>query len=300
VVAQQPTRSSLSLQTRDGLLRQLLTGYGFILSLGVATAALASQIASAHQREDYDRRIKVDLEHKVIEHTAELQAANKELEAFSYSVSHDLRAPLRAIDGFSQALLEDCTSQLDDQGKNYLNRVRAATQRMGQLIDDMLELSRVTRAEMRREAINLSALATEVLTDLQKSQPERKVDWHVEPELMAEGDPRLLRVVLDNLLGNAWKYSARQSNPRIEFGATRNADGVTEFFTRDNGVGFDMAYAGKLFGAFQRLHTLSEFPGTGIGLATVQRIVHRHGGRVHGEGAMGQGATFYFSLPAQG
>ena len=300
VIAQQPTRASLSLQARDALLRQLLVGYGLILLLSAATAVLASRIAGARQREENDRRMKADLEQRVTERTVALQAANQELEAFSYSVSHDLRAPLRAIDGFSQALLEDYLGQLDDQGKNYLNRVRAATQRMGHLIDDMLVLSQITRVEMRREAVDLSALAADVLAELQKSEPERKVDWRIESGLIAEGDAQLLRVALVNLLGNAWKFTGKTANAKIEFGVIPNADGTTDFFVRDNGVGFDMAYASKLFGAFQRLHTLAEFPGTGIGLATVQRIIHRHGGQVHGEGVLGQGATFHFTLPAQG
>ena len=226
-----------------------------------------------------------------------LNAANQELEAFSYSVSHDLRAPLRSIDGFSQALLEDYADQLDDQGKDYLNRVRTATQRMGLLIDDMLTLSRVTRAEMKREIIDLSALAAGVLGELQKNEPTRKVDWYIEPDLTAKGDAQLLRVALVNLLGNAWKFTGKMANARVEFGALRDSGGRMEFFVRDNGAGFDMAYAGKLFGAFQRLHLVSEFPGTGVGLATVQRIVHRHGGQVRGTGVPGQGATFYFTLP---
>jgi len=229
--------------------------------------------------------------------TAELQVANQELEAFSYSVSHDLRAPLRAIDGFSLALLEDCSDMLDDMGKGYLSRVRAATQRMGQLIDDMLELARISRVEMRHEAINLSTIAMEVLLDLKKSDENREVEWDVQPDLIAMGDPRLLRVVLDNLIGNAWKYTSRQSHPHIEFGAMSNPEGVTDYFVRDNGAGFNMTYADKLFGAFQRLHATTEFPGTGVGLAIVQRIIHRHGGRVRGEGVPDQGATFYFSLP---
>jgi PAS domain S-box-containing protein len=247
--------------------------------------------------EEEIHRLNADMEHKVIERTAELAAANKELEAFSYSVSHDLRAPLRSIDGFSQALLEDYANQLDDQAKDYLNRVRSATQRMGHLIDDMLTLSNVTRAEMRRETVDLSALAADVLAELQKSEPERKMDWRIEPDLIAVGDERLLRVLLVNLLGNAWKFTGKTANAEIEFGSMRNAEGATEFFVRDNGAGFDMAYADKLFGAFQRLHLVSEFPGTGIGLATVQRIMHRHGGQVRGTGASGQGATFYFTLP---
>jgi signal transduction histidine kinase len=237
------------------------------------------------------------LEQHVRERTVELQAANQELEAFSYSVSHDLRAPLRSIDGFSQVLLEDYAGRLDDQGKDYLKRVRAATQRMGYLIDDMLTLSRVTRAEMRRKTVDLSALATDVLTELQKSEPGRKVDWSFEPGLIAQGDAQLLRVALVNLLGNAWKFTGKTANAKIEFGALRNAEGAMEFFVRDNGVGFDMAYAGKLFGAFQRLHLSNQFPGSGIGLATVWRIIHRHGGQVRGAGMPDQGATFYFTLP---
>ena len=227
----------------------------------------------------------------------QLNAANQELETFSYSVSHDLRAPLRSIDGFSQALLEDYGDRLDHQGKDYLNRVRGATQHMGQLIDDLLTLSRVTRAEMLRKTVDLSTLAADVLAELQKSEPARRVEWRIEPGLVATGDVQLLRIVLVNLLGNAWKYSAHQPQPLIEFGTMRDDHGATEFFVRDNGAGFDMTYAGKLFGAFQRLHPASEFPGTGVGLATVQRIVHRHGGQVRGVGMPGQGATFYFTLP---
>jgi len=296
VVVQQPARSAMGLAARDEQLRQILAGYGLILLLGTMTAILMLRIAGARQRAESDRRMKADLEQRVIERTIELQAVNRELEAFSYSVSHDLRAPLRAIDGFSQAVLEDYADRLDDQGKDYLNRVRAATQRMGHLIDDMLTLSRVTRVEMQRGTVDLSALAADVFAELQKSEPERKVDWRIEPGLIAQGDAQLLRVALVNLLGNAWKFTGKTANAKIEFGAMRDADGATDFFVRDNGAGFDMTYAGKLFGAFQRLHLTSEFPGTGIGLATVQRIIHRHGGRVWAEGAVGKGATFYFSL----
>jgi light-regulated signal transduction histidine kinase (bacteriophytochrome) len=225
-----------------------------------------------------------------------LELVNKELEAFSYSVSHDLRAPLRSIDGFSQALIEDYADRLDDQARDYLNRVRAATQRMGHLIDDMLALARVTRTEMRRESVDLSALAGDVLAELQKSEPDRRVESHIEPGLVAQGDTPLLRVVLVNLLGNAWKFTGKQAHARIEFGTHPQKTGEPAYFVRDNGAGFDMTYAGKLFGAFQRLHSPHEFPGTGVGLATVQRVVHRHGGRVWTEGAVGKGATFYFTL----
>ncbi len=297
VVVQQPVRASIGLIARDAQLRQLLAGYGLILLLAVMTAILALRITSARQKTESDRQMKVDLERRVLERTTELTAANKELEAFSYSVSHDLRTPLRAIDGFSQVLLDDYADRLDDQARNYLGRVRAATQRMGNLIDDMLTLSRITRAEMQRETVDLSALATEVFAELQASEPERKVDVRIEPGLVAKGDSQLLRVALVNLLGNSWKFTGKTVNAKIEFGAIRNADGTTDFFVRDNGVGFDMTYADKLFGAFQRLHLASEFPGTGIGLATVQRIIRRHGGQTRGEAVPGQGATFNFTLP---
>lgn len=235
---------------------------------------------------------------EIRQRTTELQAANRELEAFSYSVSHDLRAPLRSIDGFSQVVIEDYGDRLDDQGREYLNRVRAATQRMGRLIDDMLALSRVTRSDMQRELVDLGKMANEIFSELQKNEPERNVGWRIGNELFAWGDMRLLRMVLFNLLGNAWKYTAHQPQPRIEFDVQRQADGTMEFFVKDNGAGFDMAYADKLFGAFQRLHTAAEFPGTGVGLAIVQRVIHRHGGQVRGTGIPNQGATFYFTLPA--
>ncbi|HSI43941.1 MAG TPA: CHASE sensor domain-containing protein [Methylotenera sp.] len=236
-------------------------------------------------------------EKEIRQHAVALQTANQELEAFSYSVSHDLRTPLRAIDGFSQAVLEDYSGKLDDQGKNYLQRIRSATQRMGQLIDDMLDLSNIARVEMRHNTVDLSALAQDVITELRNNEPNRVVECHIEPELFAEGDTSLLRVALSNLLGNAWKYSSKTAMPVIKFGMTQDKDGKKEFFVSDNGVGFDMAYADKLFGAFQRLHSISEFPGTGVGLATVQRVIHRHGGSIRGEGILGEGATFYFSLP---
>ncbi len=276
------------------------TEYGLVLMVMSALAILAGlvywSVVALARAEDVQRRLNAELEQRVLERTAELAAANRELEAFSYSVSHDLRAPLRTIDGFSQAVLEDYAARLDDLGKDYLSRVRGATQHMGQLIDDLIKLARVARAEMKREAVDLSALAGEVLSALQKSEPGRELECHIEPGLTAKGDARLLRVVLDNLLGNAWKFTGRKPRARIEFGAIRDTDGAPGFFVRDNGAGFDMTYADKLFGAFQRLHTLSEFPGTGVGLATVQRIVHRHGGRVWAEGALEKGATFYFTL----
>ena len=233
---------------------------------------------------------------ELVQLTAELQRANKELEAFSYSVSHDLRAPLRSIDGFSQALLEDSAERLDEQGKEYLTRIRGATQRMAQLIDALLDLSRITRAELQREGLDLSAMARTVAADLQRQDPMRQVTFVIADNLPAIGDPRLLRVVLENLLDNAWKFTARQPQVYIEVGRFMPPEGTPTFFVRDNGAGFDMAYADKLFGAFQRLHRQGEFLGTGIGLATVQRIIHRHGGRIWADGAIDQGATFYFTL----
>jgi signal transduction histidine kinase len=226
----------------------------------------------------------------------QLHAANAELESFSYSVSHDLRAPLRSIDGFSQALQEDYADKLDEKGKDYLQRVRASSQRMGELIDDLLKLSRVTRGEMRCERVDLTGMALSLAADLQKSAPDREVEFIIADGLTAKGDARLLRIVVDNLLGNAWKYTGKHPRARIEFGFAQNNNGRSAYFVRDDGAGFDMAYADKLFGAFQRLHKQTEFAGTGIGLATVLRIMHRHGGRVWAEGEVEKGATFYFTL----
>ena len=228
-------------------------------------------------------------------HTAQLEAANVELDAFAYSVSHDLRAPLRSIDGFSQALLEDYAGQLDAAGQDYLQRVRAATQRMATLIDDLLDLSRVTRSEMTIAPVDLSELARELATEFTSGDPERHVEIVITPDVAVRADRGLLRVVLQNLMGNAWKFTGKRSDARIEVGVVA-ADGERAYYVRDNGAGFDMAYASKLFGAFQRLHRVTEFPGTGVGLATVQRIIHRHGGRVWAESAVGRGATFYFTL----
>jgi PAS domain S-box-containing protein len=234
-------------------------------------------------------------EEQLKQRTRQLEAANKELEAFSYSVSHDLRAPLNSIDGFSRALLEDYGEHLDAEGQDYLQRVRAAGKRMACLIDDLLGLARVTRSEMRREAVHLSDLVHAVVADLRKIEPERQVTVTIAPDIIAEGDSHLLQVVVENLLGNAWKFTSKQPQAHIEFGILEQDD-TPVYFVSDNGAGFDMTYSEKLFGAFQRLHTSSEFTGTGIGLATVQRIIHRHGGQVWADGAVGQGATFYFTL----
>jgi len=229
----------------------------------------------------------------------ELHAANRELEAFSFSVSHDLRSPLRAVDGFSQELLLQYADKLDDQGRHYLSRIRTGTQRMGQLIDDLLKLSRITRDEMKFERVNLTALAESVNTELQNREPVRNVSFNAKPGLCADCDPRLIRVLLENLLGNAWKFTSKNPSATIAFERTESAD-KPAFVVRDDGAGFDMTYAAKLFGAFQRLHSDREFPGTGIGLATVQRILRRHGGEIWAEGAVGRGAAFYFTIPGSG
>ena len=235
-----------------------------------------------------------ELERQVARRTAELETTNRELESFSYSVSHDLRAPLRAIDGFSQALLEEYSGQLDTTGQDYLSRVRAAAQRMGRLIDDILTLSRVARNEVSREALDLGALAREILVEI-TGRGGRKVEWSVASGLVVRADPRLLRIALANLLDNALKFAKDADPPRIEIGRSPE-EGEPVYFVRDNGVGFDMSRAGKLFGVFQRLHDAREFPGTGIGLATVQRVIRKHGGEIRAESAPGRGATFFFTL----
>jgi len=224
-----------------------------------------------------------------------VEAVNKELEAFAYSVSHDLRAPLRSIDGFSQIIVEDYQDKIDEQGKSYLERIRSASQRMAQLIDDMLNLSRVSRAEMNIRQVNLGKMAQEIADDLLITYPERKAEFIIQDGIKVQGDSHLLRIVLENLLGNAWKYTSKHTSAHIEFGVQQQ-DGKLVYFIRDDGAGFEMDYVHKLFGAFQRLHSSTDFPGTGVGLATVQRVIHRHGGKVWAEGEVEKGATFYFTL----
>jgi signal transduction histidine kinase len=251
-----------------------------------------------HRVEDVTEFIR--LRHLNKEREDALARANEEFEAFCYSVSHDLRAPLRSIDGFSQALLEDWSGLIDAKGQDYLRRVRAAAQRMATLIDDLLSLSRVGRGEMQREAVDLSALGRVVANELKRAESDRSVSFVIEAGLAVSANPGLLRIVLDNLLGNAWKFTGRCDVAVVELGC-RRADGESIYFIRDNGVGFDPRYADRLFAPFQRLHAESEFPGTGIGLATVHRIVRLHGGRIWAEGLPGQGATVSWTLtPTEG
>ncbi|MFQ5643161.1 MAG: ATP-binding protein [Thiogranum sp.] len=230
--------------------------------------------------------------------TRRLQQINRELETFSYSVSHDLRAPLRAINGFCQALLEDYAGVLDATGRDHLNRALRASERMSDLIDDLLRLSRVSRSALNRQPVDLSALVREVLAKLQEQEPGRTLETDITPDLTADGDPALLGILIDNLVGNAWKYTATTERPRIEFGVAQ-VDGESAWYIRDNGAGFDMQYGDKLFVPFQRLHRSEDFEGTGIGLATAQRIVHRHNGRIWAEGRVDEGATFYFTLGSE-
>jgi len=252
---------------------------------------VANQKIAEHKLIELNR----ELDQRVKQRTAQLEAANKELEAFSYSVSHDLRAPLVRIDGFSQLLLDAHADQLDDEAKHYLNRIRSSVLLMSELIDDLLDLSRVSRSELEIRDVNLSQMAERIMRGLIESEPQRKVEVAIQPDLKARGDSRLVARVLDNLLNNALKFTSKRDRAKIEFGMAQRSP-VPVFFVRDNGAGFNGDYAQQLFAPFRRLHSTKEFPGNGIGLATVQRIIHRHGGRIWAEGKVDQGAIFYFTL----
>lgn len=288
---------------------------GIFVFEGVLISSLSAALKAARQRAEANRRatlicqealrqseeryrlLNAGFEQRVIERTVQLEEDNKELEAFNYSVTHDLRAPLRSIDGFSKALLEDYTDRLDQPGRNHLQHVRGAVQRMRNLIDDLLNLSRATRGKMNCDTIDLSQLTQSVVEQLQKGQPGRRVELRVADNLVTRADARLMHIALENLLGNAWKFTAKQPHARIELGMTESkGENPPAYFVRDNGAGFDMKYADKLFSPFQRLHGVKDFEGTGVGLATVQRIVRRHGGHIWAEGVVGKGATFYFTL----
>jgi len=291
-------RTELEIRDAHGKKLQTLFSARHIMLQGDQhVLVVASDITPLKKAEAEIRALNTTLEQRVAQRTAELAMVNHELEAFAYSISHDLRAPLRSIDGFSRIVAELYQGQVDAIGQDYLNRIRSSTQRMGDMIDALLTLSRLTRSELRMQTVDMSIMAQEILDALAQNEPARRIEVNIAPNLTVQGDHRLLRVMLENLLGNAWKYTSRTENASITFRSERRQDAQV-FLVRDNGTGFDMAFAEKLFGAFQRFHDERDFPGTGIGLATVQRIVHRHGGKIWAESEIGRGTTFYFQLHA--
>lgn len=265
----------------------------------LAVTAIIRDVTDRKQAEEEIKRLNADLERRVIARTAQMEAANTELQAFNYSVSHDLSAPLRLIDGFSRDLAEGYRDKLDDRGRQDVDWIRQSVAKMAALIDDLLRLSRIGRADARFQDVDLSAVALSVENDLQREDPVRELTFAIQPGVIARADARLIRIALENLIGNAWKFTGKTPDPRIEFGS-RDQAGERVYFVADNGAGFDMTYSDRLFAPFERLHTEAEFPGTGIGLAIVRRIINRHNGRVWAEGAVGKGATVYFTLHPEG
>jgi light-regulated signal transduction histidine kinase (bacteriophytochrome) len=282
---------------------QVLKGWLFVFgSAGLIYALLMRyhrrnerMLAQLLESQAQIRRMNSELEQRVADRTRQLETANRELESFAYAVSHDLRAPLRSLSGFSQILHDTALDSFDEKSRHYLERIHTSSARMSMLIDDLLSLSRISRSEMQRRPVDLSLLAAEAAASVRERYPDREVELSIAPNLHVDGDSRLLKIAMVNLLDNAWKYTAMTTSAKVTLDMQSNAQGPV-YFVRDNGVGFDMAYAGKLFGPFQRLHTNEQFPGTGIGLVTVQRILARHGGRIWAEAALNQGATFYFTL----
>lgn len=292
-------RATVALRRADGDLRHVQLVAAPLPGRGEGEAAQLVQVDDITERVRAEQEVQAlnrSLEARVAARTRALREANRELESFAYSVSHDLRAPLRSIEGFSRILMEKQAAALDATGRDYLQRVRNATARMGELIEALLKLSRIGRGELKPEEVDLSALAADVVAGLRESRPGHAPEVAIQPGLRAQGDRALLRNLLDNLIGNAWKFTRDAAAPRIVFGAEAGPDGLPEFFVRDNGAGFDPAYADKLFQPFQRLHSQDQFEGHGIGLASVKRIVERHGGHLRAEGAPGQGAAFFFTL----
>jgi len=285
----------------DGLHTYITVKFPLLDSAGnaYAVAGISTDITDRKRAEEQVRQLNAELEQRVRDRTADLETTVRELDAFAYSVSHDLRAPLRSLHGFSQILLEDYDDRLDDDGRHYLERIQANVGRMGQLIDDLLKLSRATRTGLTRDTVNISALARQVIGELGNAEPHRQVETMIADGLVATGDANLIKVALDNLLSNAWKFTSKREGAVIDVGAL-DGDGEEAFFVRDNGAGFDMRYAEKLFDPLQRLHTADDFEGTGIGLAIVHRIVSRHGGRIWAESVPGKGATFFFTLISNG
>ncbi len=285
----------LQIQTYKGWLYVLVSAVLLYLLLRRQQQRDQASMAALLQSQEKVRRMNADLEQRVAERTLQLATANNELESFAYAVSHDLRAPLRSMSGFSQILRDSAPAGLDEKSLHYLQRIQEASERMSSLIDDLLGLSRISRSELVRGPVSLSRIAQEAAAAIRERHPERDVRLQIAPDMNVDADARLLRIALENLLSNAWKYTARTPAPQVIVGVQEEESGAT-YFVRDNGIGFDMAYADKLFVPFQRLHADSEFPGTGIGLVTVQRILARHGGRIWAQAEPGQGATFYFTL----